>query len=435
MKKSKLLAVFAATMAMAMTMAVPTVMPTDVAKMTVKAAETSTTAEVVTEGRCGDNVNYSYDSKTKTLTISGTGDMWDDTGFAKTMKDAKTIIIGKGITSIGNSSFYGIQSVEKVEIADTVKTIKENAFNEIKGTFTIPASVTKVESNAIGKAKKIAVKGNMNNYQYAAFGLGANEIEIGGTADTMGYALAGMYDFDEISVTISKNNTQCKIANGCLMSSDGKTVYYYVSDKNKVTIPDTVLTIKPASFYQKNIKDVILGKNVQTIGEYAFADSYMSKLTTNTNLKKIGRYAFAGTNLKEVTLKSNVTMYPRAFESKVKIYTTKSFKNAKTVVTSAKFSSKKISVKFSRVAGAKGYQIQIKKGSKKYKYTTTRNNISIKTPKALKSTYNVKYHYDIHTYTGKVEGKAAYVTVRPYKFSKNKKKIYGKWSSKIILSK
>lgn len=428
MRKSKFFAVLTAA-TMALTMAVPAVMPANVTEVTVKAAEN------VTEGRCGDNVNYSYDSTTKTLTISGTGDMWDDTGFAKTMKDAKNIVIEKGITSIGNSSFNGVSNVEKVEIADTVTTIKSNAFGSINGTFTIPASVTKVETNAIGGAKKIVVKGNVNNYQYAALGSGADEIEIGGTANTLAYALAGIYEYDEISVTISKGNSDCKIANGCLMSSDGKTVYYYVSDKTKVTIPDTVLTIKPAAFYQKNIKEVTLGKNVKTIGEYAFDSAYISKLTTNANLKKIGRYAFARTNLKEVTLKSSVTMNPRAFDSSVKIYTTKSFKNSKTVVTNAKFGKKKISVKFSKVAGAKGYQVQIKKGSKKYKYTTTKNSISIKTPKALKSTYNVEYDYDIDAYTGKVDGKPAYVTVRPYKVLKNKKKSYGKWSSKFILSK
>lgn len=435
MRKSKLLAVFTAA-TLAMTMAVPTVMPTYV---TVKAAEQTTekkeSKDVITEGRCGDSANYSYNATTKTLTISGTGEMWDDTGFAKTMKEAKNIIIGKGITVIGNSSFNTISGVQNVEIADTVTTIKSNAFGSINGTFTIPASVTKVESHAIVGAKKIVIKGHMNDYQYAALGEGADEIEIGATANKLGYALAGVYEYDDFSVTIAKSNAQCKVSNGCLMSVDGKTVYYYVSENTKVTIPDSVQTIKPAAFYQKNIKEVTFGKNLKTIGEYAFADSYVSKVNTNSNLKTIGRYAFAGTNLKEVTLKGKVTMNPRAFESKVKIYTTKNFKNAKTVVTSAKFGKKKISVKFCKVAGAKGYQIQIKRGGKKYKYNTSKTSVSIKTPKALKSTYNIENNYDIAEYTEKVEGKPAYVTVRPYKVLKNKKKSYGKWSSKFILSK
>lgn len=428
MRKSKLMAVLTAT-TMAVTMMAPMVMPANITGTTVMAEEN------VTEGRCGDNATYRYDSKTETLTISGTGEMWDDTGFTKSLGNTKNIVIEKGITTIGSSSFSDLSHVEKVEIADTVATIKSEAFSEINGTVVLPASVTKVETEAIGWAKKIVVKGNMNNYEYAAFGKGADEIEVGGTADALGYALAGVYEYDDISVTIAKGNTACKVANGCLMSADGKTVYYYVSGKNKVTIPDTVITIKPAAFYQKNINEVTLGKNVKTIGEYAFYDSYVSKVTMNANLKTIGRYAFAGTKLKEVTLKGSVAMKPGAFNSKVKLYSTKSLKKSKTVMTSAKITSKKISAKFCKLAGAKGYQVQIKKGGKTYKYFTTKNSLNVTTPKALKSTYNVKFSYDLGKYTSKVEGKPAYVTVRPYKVLKNKKKSYGKWSEKMILSK
>ena len=428
MRKSKLFAVLTAT-TMAMIMAVPTIMPADITGATVMAAEQ------VTEGRCGDNATYRYDATTETLTISGTGEMWDDTGFSKSLGDTKKIVIENGITTIGSSSFDNLYHVEEVKLSNTVATIKRDAFGDVKGTFTIPASVTKVETNSIDGAKKIIIQGDMKNYAYAAFGSGAEEIEICGTADTLGYALAGVYEYDDFSVTISKNNTACKISNGCLMSADGKTVYYYVSSKDKVTIPDAVMTIKPAAFYQKSISEVIFGKNVKTVGEYAFYDSYVSKVTTNANLKTIGRYAFAGTKLKEVTLKGNVAMKPGAFNAKVKLYSTKSLKKSKTVMTSAKITNKKISVKFCKLAGTKGYQVQIKKGGKTYKYFTTKNSLNVTTPKALKSTYNVKFSYDLGKYTSKVEGKPAYVTVRPYKVLKNKKKSYGKWSEKMILSK
>lgn len=430
MRKIKQLAVLTVT-TMMMTLAVPTVNPTDMTVAAVKAEETAT----VKEGRCGDNATYSYNPKTRILTISGKGDMWDDIRFADIIGvgGAAKIIIEKGITSIGSSSFSHLYGAG-VEIADTVKTIKSDAFDIIGGTLTIPASVTKVESEALIFANKIVIKGNMENYQYAAFGVGADEIQIGGTADMLGYALAGVPEGDKSSITISKNNTRCKISNGCLMSTDGKTVYYYVSDREKVTIPDTVFTIKPAAFFQKDIKEITLGKNVKTIGEYAFLKSHITKIITNTNLKNIKKYAFARTKLKEVTLKSSVAMAPRAFDSKVKIYTTKGFKNTRTALSRATFEKKKIHVEFCKVAGAKGYQVQIKKGNKKYKYMSLKNDIRIKTPKAFKNTYNVKYNYYFDFYNGSVDGKPAYVTVRPYKMLKNKKKTYGKWSNKMILS-
>ena len=42
---------------------------------------------------------------------------------------------------------------------------------------------------------------------------------------------------------------------------------------------------------------------------------------------------------------------------------------------------------------------------------------------------------DIDNYTSKIEGKPAYISVRPYKIVKKNKKSYGKWSEKIVLTK
>ena len=244
-------------------------------------------------------------------------------------------------------------------------------------------------------------------------------------------------DRDRLSVTITKDNNRCRIANGCLVSSDGKTVYYRMAnpDSYTVTIPDTAVTIKSAAFYNQGIEEVKLGKNVKTIEPYAFTESYVSKLTTNSKLKKIGRCAFMGTKLKKVTLKSSVAMGPKAFDQKVILTSTKSLKSAKTVMTSATFKKNKINAKFAKLTGAKGYQVQIKKGGKTYKYFTTKTSIKVKAPKVFKKKYNVSFSYDIDNYTSKIEGKPAYISVRPYKIVKKNKKSYGKWSEKIVLTK
>ena len=276
----------------------------------------------------------------------------------------------------------------------------------------------------------------MNNFQYGALGYGVQEVQLKGSAETLGLALAEVQDRDYLSVTITKDNNRCRIANGCLVSSDGKTVYYHISVSNKVTIPDTAVTIKSAAFYNQGISEVKLGKNVTTIEPYAFAESEVSKLTTNSKLKKIGRCAFKGTIfLEKVTLKSSVAMSPKAFDQKVILTSTKSLKSAKTVMTSATFKKNKINAKFAKLTGAKGYQVQIKKGGKTYKYFTTKTSIKVKAPKVFKKKYNVSFSYDIDNYTSKIEGKPAYISVRPYKIVKKNKKSYGKWSEKIVLTK
>lgn len=433
MRKSKFLSVLTAT-TLALTLAVPTVMPLELTTGVVKAVEVTTTApSQKIEGRCGDNAIYSYDKATRTLTISGTGAMWNGTKYSY-LGTVDKIVIGNGITVIGEDAFAKFNGVGSVEISDTVTTIKGNAFNDLK-SITIPKTVRTVETDAFYGVGKVVVEGDMNNFQYGALGSEVQEVQLKGSAETLGLALAEVQDRDYLSVTITKDNNRCRIANGCLVSSDGKTVYYHISDSNKVTIPDTAVTIKSAAFYNQGIEEVKLGKNVKTIEPYAFAENPVSELTTNSKLKKIGRCAFKETNLKKVTLKSSVAMSPKAFDQKVILTSTKSLKSAKTVMTSATFKKNKINAKFAKLTGAKGYQVQIKKGGKTYKYFTTKTSIKVKAPKVFKKKYNVSFSYDIDNYTSKIEGKPAYISVRPYKIVKKNKKSYGKWSEKIVLTK
>lgn len=431
MRKSKFLSVLTAT-TLALTLAVPTVMPLELTTGVVKAVEVTTTApSQKIEGRCGDNAIYSYDEATRTLMISGTGAMWNGTNYSR-LGNVDKIVIGKGITVIGEDAFSPF-IVGSAEISDTVTTIKSNAFHYLD-SITIPKTVRTVETDAFYSVGKVVVEGDMNNFQYGALGNEADDVQLKGSAETLGLALAKVKR-EYLSVTITKDNNRVRIANGCLVSSDGKTVYYHISDSNKVTIPDTAVTIKSAAFYNQGISEVKLGKNVTTIEPYAFAENPVSKLTTNSKLKKIGRCAFKGTDLKKVTLKSSVAMSPKAFEQKVILTSTKSLKSAKTVMTSATFKKNKINAKFAKLTGAKGYQVQIKKGGKTYKYFTTKTSIKVKAPKVFKKKYNVSFSYDIDNYTSKIEGKPAYISVRPYKIVKKNKKSYGKWSEKIVLTK
>ena len=433
MRKSKFLSVLTAT-TLALTLAVPTVMPLELTTGVVKAVEVTTTApSQKIEGRCGDNAIYSYDKATRTLTISGTGAMWNGTNYSR-LGTVDKIVIGNGITVIGEDAFAKFNGVGSAEISDTVTTIKGNAFKDLK-SITIPKTVRTVETDAFNGVGKVVVEGDMNNFQYGALGSEVQEVQLKGSAETLGLALAKVRERDYLSVTITKDNNRCRIANGCLVSSDGKTVYYHISNSKKVTIPDTAVTIKSAAFYNQGISEVKLGKNVKTIEPYAFAENPVSELTTNSKLKKIGRCAFKETNLKKVTLKSSVAMSPKAFDQKVILTSTKSLKSAKTVMTSATFKKNKINAKFAKLTGAKGYQVQIKKGGKTYKYFTTKTSIKVKAPKVFKKKYNVSFSYDIDNYTSKIEGKPAYISVRPYKIVKKNKKSYGKWSEKIVLTK
>ena len=71
-------------------------------------------------------------------------------------------------------------------------------------------------------------------------------------------------------------------------------------------------------------------------------------------------------------------MSPKAFDQKVILTSTKSLKSAKTVMTSATFKKNKINAKFAKLTGAKGYQVQIKKGGKTYSILQQKQALRLK---------------------------------------------------------
>lgn len=422
MKKLKLITIFI--VIMSITMIESTVMQAETTKITkVKAAEN------ITEGRCGDDATYRYDGKTKTVTIKGNGEMWDDLKFENPIDN---IIVENGITSIGTGWFYRY-NVKNIKISDTVKTIKKYALYKIAGTLDIPASVEKVETNAIERAEKIVIRGDMKDYEYEAFGKGAKEIEIGGSADTLGYALAKARK-NNLTITLANGNVKTKESNGYLVSADGKILYYCLTKRKKIVIPDTVEIIKPVAFYNKDIKEVVLGKNVKLIEDYAFYNCNIRKLTVNSKLQSIGTMAFAKAKLKKVALKNSIVMGPGAFKTGVRISFKKNENKMKTTMTKAKL-GKKIYIAFCELSGINRYQVQIRKGKKVRRDVTATNKLSLKIPQNIVGMYDVEYSYKMSECEKTIDKEPVYVTVRPIKKLKNGKKIFGTWSSRMILTK
>lgn len=86
---------------------------------------------VVAEGDEASGLHWKL-TKVGTLTISGSGDMTDYTDtdlppWAKHNSAINTIVIGSGVTRIGNYAFYGSEALNAT-ISGTVQTIGNNAF-------------------------------------------------------------------------------------------------------------------------------------------------------------------------------------------------------------------------------------------------------------------------------------------------------------------
>ena len=115
-------------------------------------------ADTTAGGTCGKNLTWTLDSN-GTLTISGTGKMWDydrisDNGSYKTSapwgecySSITSVVINDGVTSISNYAFYNCSSLTSVTIPDSVTSIGTGAFLNCSSltSVTIPDSVKCIE--------------------------------------------------------------------------------------------------------------------------------------------------------------------------------------------------------------------------------------------------------------------------------------------------
>jgi hypothetical protein len=118
----------------------------------------------VRSGKCGNDAYWSLDSSTGTLTISGTGDMYDYGDWAYDGQsppwclekdygsNIKNVIIEEGITRIGEMCFF-CSAVSNVQLPESLKSIGMLAFHECKNLkeITISANVTQIEDRAFGQ--------------------------------------------------------------------------------------------------------------------------------------------------------------------------------------------------------------------------------------------------------------------------------------------
>ena len=111
----------------------------------------SVIAKADDSGQCGKNLTWTYVEATRTLTISGYGEMYNyNPNFAPWCKnyqnELETVIIEDGVTSIGHYAFDGCSGLTSIEIPNSVTSIGDHAFNGCSGltSIEIPNSVTSI---------------------------------------------------------------------------------------------------------------------------------------------------------------------------------------------------------------------------------------------------------------------------------------------------
>ena len=124
--------------------------------------DTAFTAEFAYDrvGTCGKDLAlvWSYDPTKKVLTIGNAGSFTENMQFgAEAPNEMEELVIDNSVTAIGANAFAGIETLKKVSIGESVKTIGEQAFYNcvnLETIFNYRPTPTNAYSNAFDGVDK-----------------------------------------------------------------------------------------------------------------------------------------------------------------------------------------------------------------------------------------------------------------------------------------
>ena len=216
------------------------------------------------DGTCGTGVYYSYDGTTKTLSIFGKGAMTDyngNTPWSSYREDITTVVIGHGVTSIGDWTFSGCTSLASIENPASVTSIGKSAFYNCTSltSIVIPDGVTSI---------------------------------------------------GELAFTGCSSLTSIEIPDG--VTSIGKWTFYGCTSLSSIEIPDGVTSIGLNAFDGcTSLTSIEIPEGVTTIGDGAFwGCTSLTSIEIPASVTSISRSAFNGcTALKSISVASKNPNY------------------------------------------------------------------------------------------------------------------------------
>lgn len=292
--------------------------------------------------QCGDELFWEFDSDTKTLTISGKGEMYDfpDAGSPWYSLNAEIdhVVISEGATSIGNYAFVSC-GVDDIEIPDSVTRIGQGAFalSSIE-SIKIPSGVTTIEEYTFTRSSLYSVElpEQLKVIEENAFAetplttvtLPETLTEIGAEAfwSTMltsvaipenvsligAGAFAWCEDLTSISVVASNANFVAK--NGVLFDKNETTLIQYPAKKTQetYTVPAGMSVISAYAFSgAKALKKVVLSDNMKSLEKCAFIGcSGLTEMNIPENVSSFGLGLFDNCrDLKNITFTGDAPVF------------------------------------------------------------------------------------------------------------------------------
>ena len=197
-------------------------------------------------GQCGDDLQYSFDEATGTLTITGSGAMddfdWNTIPWRGFADQILTLELPDTLTALGAYAFRGCVNLTSVNLPDGITEIPDSAFEECHAltAMTIPDTV-----------KRIGI--------YSFSGAGLYSITLPEGLETIDmYAFMSAFNLESVDLPES-------------LKTLGGGAFQYCGNLETAELPETLDMISWQVFNECNsLQDILIPKSVTEISYFAF---------------------------------------------------------------------------------------------------------------------------------------------------------------------
>ena len=244
----------------------------------------------------------------------------DGKKLLKVADNCKRVKVRKGVEVIASEAFDSTR-VTHVKLPDTVKILKPNAFLRAHylESINLPDSIIKIDRYAFqfcggfGKGlKKIVLPKYLHYLGENAF-YGCEKLEKlvlrGDFRWKESWLENNPFYYTKNLSAIKSSNSNFKVEDGMLMSSDGKILFRCINDNMSVTVKDGIEIIAQGAFCGRDrMEEVILPSSLRTICKDAFSGcSNIDNVVLPEGTESIGIESFSFCrNLKTMTLPSTL---------------------------------------------------------------------------------------------------------------------------------
>ena len=284
-------------------------------------------------GACGENITWTYNPKSKTLQFYGNGAMPDTEGGIYDEKNAeyerawigswmvwrkktKHLIIGEGITEIGEANFTYF-NLKSISFPDTLTKIGEYALSDTffdpPVSIVFPPSLKEIGHSAFASRWSSADDEKEWDEDENA---GIVKVTLPDGLEKLGHNAFGSQPITKLvipgTVQIEGAVGNIKLKKLILKSGIEKIPFQMCSfcpNLETIEIPDTVKEIGKEAFWGcKKLKNIKIPNSVTYIGASAFKETTLTKITIPDSVETLEQDVFLECfKLKQVTLPAHLT--------------------------------------------------------------------------------------------------------------------------------